>query len=194
MSLTYLNKKLQLLSLKLCHPYECQRCLMAGKGIYNLLLDKGADPDAQDRYGNSVLHMVVIASQLGMYGYALRHPKKSANPYVEAQTHLKLEVEILIPNFLDYYNSLWGYIFECVTHLKRHVSTIDLYLLTKGSVYTSVELSALHLTYAVVRARARHDLPGDAGAVQHAVLALQQHLLLRLPARCAGLHKAGRTD
>ena len=29
-----------------------------------------------------VLHMVVVADQLGMYGYALRHPLKSANANV----------------------------------------------------------------------------------------------------------------
>ena len=45
---------------------------LCNEGIYNLLLDKGADPDAQDTYGNTVLHMVVVATQLGMYGYALR--------------------------------------------------------------------------------------------------------------------------
>ena len=48
---------------------------LCNEGVYNLLLDKGADPDAQDTYGNTVLHMVVVAAQLGMYGYALRHPR-----------------------------------------------------------------------------------------------------------------------
>ena len=33
--------------------------------------------------GNTVLHMVVVAAQLGMYGYALRHPRKNANPYIK---------------------------------------------------------------------------------------------------------------
>jgi hypothetical protein len=28
----------------------------------------------QDTYGNTVLHMVVIVEQLGMFGYALKHP------------------------------------------------------------------------------------------------------------------------
>ena len=27
--------------------------------------------------------MVVVAAQLGMYGYALRHPRKNANPYIK---------------------------------------------------------------------------------------------------------------
>lgn len=40
--------------------------------IYNLLLEEGADPDAQDAFGNTVLHMVVITDRMGMFGYALR--------------------------------------------------------------------------------------------------------------------------
>ena len=56
---------------------------LCNEGIYNLLLERGADPDAQDTYGNTVLHMVVVGSQLGMYGYALRHPKKNGNPYIK---------------------------------------------------------------------------------------------------------------
>ena len=60
----------------------------SNEGVYNLLLDRGADPDAQDTYGNTVLHMVVVASQLGMYGYALRHPRKNANPYIKNQRGL----------------------------------------------------------------------------------------------------------
>ena len=56
---------------------------LCNEGIYNLLIDKGADPDAQDSCGNTVLHMVVVGSQLGMYGYALRHPKKNGNPYIK---------------------------------------------------------------------------------------------------------------
>ena len=56
--------------------------------VGRVLLDKGADPDAQDTYGNTVLHMVVVASQLGMYGYALRHPRKNANPYIKNQRGL----------------------------------------------------------------------------------------------------------
>ena len=47
--------------------------------MYNLLLTKGADPDSKDSYGNTVLHMVVVHSQMGMWSYALRHPLKSAN-------------------------------------------------------------------------------------------------------------------
>ena len=35
--------------------------------VYVLVADEGADPDAQDTYGNTVLHMVVIVEQLGEY-------------------------------------------------------------------------------------------------------------------------------
>ena len=35
-----------------------------------LVADEGADPDAQDTYGNTVLHMVVIVEQLGEYPLA----------------------------------------------------------------------------------------------------------------------------
>ena len=36
-----------------------------------LVADEGADPDAQDTYGNTVLHMVVIVEQLGEYFFHL---------------------------------------------------------------------------------------------------------------------------
>lgn len=34
------------------------------EGVYNLLIDSDADPDLQDTFGNSVLHMVVVHDQL----------------------------------------------------------------------------------------------------------------------------------
>ena len=70
---------------------------LCNEGIYNLLIDKGADPDAQDSCGNTVLHMVVVGSQLGMYGYALRHPKRNGNPYIKNKrglTPLTLSCEL----------------------------------------------------------------------------------------------------
>ena len=78
------------------YPLSWAACL-CNEGIYNLLLLKGADPDAQDSYGNTVLHMVVVADQLGMYGYALRHPLKSANANIRnhrALTCLTLSCEL----------------------------------------------------------------------------------------------------
>jgi len=44
----------------------------SNEGVYNALLQRGANPDAQDVFGNTVLHMVVVANQMGMFGYALR--------------------------------------------------------------------------------------------------------------------------
>jgi hypothetical protein len=36
----------------------------------------------KDTYGNTVLHMVVIVEQLGMFGYALKHPiRKVSSPH-----------------------------------------------------------------------------------------------------------------
>lgn len=50
----------------------------ANESVYNLLLDNDADPDAQDTFGNMILHMVVVCDKLDMFGYALRHPKVPA--------------------------------------------------------------------------------------------------------------------
>ncbi|PSN51083.1 hypothetical protein C0J52_01503, partial [Blattella germanica] len=44
----------------------------SNESVYNLLLDSGAHPDAQDSFGNMILHM-------DMFGYALRHPKLPAS-------------------------------------------------------------------------------------------------------------------
>ncbi|XP_035225616.1 transient receptor potential cation channel subfamily V member 5-like [Stegodyphus dumicola] len=46
---------------------------------YNLLLKHGADPNLQDTFGNSILHVLVIRDKLKMYGYALRHPTRPAS-------------------------------------------------------------------------------------------------------------------
>lgn len=32
--------------------------------VYNLLIDAGANPDAQDSFGNMILHMVVVCDKL----------------------------------------------------------------------------------------------------------------------------------
>ena len=34
------------------------------ESAYNLLVDRGADPNAQDAFGNMVLHMVVVCDKL----------------------------------------------------------------------------------------------------------------------------------
>lgn len=36
----------------------------SNESVYNLLLDSGANPDAQDSFGNMILHMVVVCDKL----------------------------------------------------------------------------------------------------------------------------------
>lgn len=44
------------------YPLAFAACL-GNKDIYDYLLDHGANPDLQDSFGNTVLHMVVISDQ-----------------------------------------------------------------------------------------------------------------------------------
>ncbi|XP_045505634.1 uncharacterized protein LOC123702027 [Colias croceus] len=60
------------------YPLAWAACC-ANEAVYNLLLDSDADPDAQDSFGNMILHMVVVCDKLDMFGYALRHPKVPAS-------------------------------------------------------------------------------------------------------------------
>ncbi|CAF3351949.1 unnamed protein product [Rotaria sp. Silwood1] len=48
------------------------------KEIYDYLIDNGADPNMQDTYGNTVLHMLVIRDRSEMFNHAIRHPVKKA--------------------------------------------------------------------------------------------------------------------
>ncbi|XP_062610763.1 uncharacterized protein LOC134272556 isoform X2 [Saccostrea cucullata] len=41
--------------------------------IYDYLIGHGGDPNAQDTFGNTALHMVVICNQVEMYKYIVRH-------------------------------------------------------------------------------------------------------------------------
>lgn len=59
------------------YPLAWSACF-ENETMYNYLLDRGGDPNMEDSFGNTVLHMVVINDKLGMYGYALRHPIKPA--------------------------------------------------------------------------------------------------------------------
>uniref|UniRef100_A0A5S6QW17 ANK_REP_REGION domain-containing protein n=1 Tax=Trichuris muris TaxID=70415 RepID=A0A5S6QW17_TRIMR len=49
------------------------------KDIYDALIDFGANPNAQDSFGNTVLHMCVIHNSIAMYTYAVRHSNKPAD-------------------------------------------------------------------------------------------------------------------
>lgn len=53
------------------YPLAWAACVN-NESVYNLLLEVGADPDAQDSFGNMILHMVVVGDKLDMFGYALR--------------------------------------------------------------------------------------------------------------------------
>uniref|UniRef100_A0A1I8JDW1 ANK_REP_REGION domain-containing protein n=1 Tax=Macrostomum lignano TaxID=282301 RepID=A0A1I8JDW1_9PLAT len=48
--------------------------------LYELLADRGADPNRQDLLGNAVLHMLVIHNKTELYRLALRHPSQPADP------------------------------------------------------------------------------------------------------------------
>lgn len=45
------------------YPLAWSACC-ANESVYNLLLDSNADPDAQDSFGNMILHMVVVCDKL----------------------------------------------------------------------------------------------------------------------------------
>ena len=62
------------------YPLAFAACL-AFESIYDFLLDHGADPNLQDSYGNTVLHMCVIKNKPAMYSYAARHPVKKADQW-----------------------------------------------------------------------------------------------------------------
>lgn len=56
--------------------------------IYDYLIDNGADPNLQDSFGNTSLHMVVIADQPEMYKYMVKHHKKPAKRDIVNQENL----------------------------------------------------------------------------------------------------------
>lgn len=49
------------------YPLAWSACC-ANESVYNLLLDNNADPDAQDTFGNMILHMVVVCDKLVCFG------------------------------------------------------------------------------------------------------------------------------
>ncbi|XP_059150513.1 transient receptor potential cation channel subfamily V member 5-like isoform X2 [Physella acuta] len=56
--------------------------------VYDYLLEHGADPNLQDSFGNTILHMVVIADQRDMYRYAVRHHKIKAITSIKNKQNL----------------------------------------------------------------------------------------------------------
>ncbi|XP_050413383.1 transient receptor potential cation channel subfamily V member 6 [Patella vulgata] len=69
------------------YPLAFAACLNHQE-IYDYLIDHGADPNKQDSFGNTVLHMVVIANQPRMYKYAVQHHKKKAKTEIQNKANL----------------------------------------------------------------------------------------------------------
>ncbi|CAF5223315.1 unnamed protein product, partial [Rotaria magnacalcarata] len=56
--------------------------------IYDYLIQHGADPNLQDSYGNTVLHMLVIRDSMDMFKHAVRHPLKKARTDIRNNSDL----------------------------------------------------------------------------------------------------------
>ncbi|XP_052231546.1 transient receptor potential cation channel subfamily V member 5-like isoform X2 [Dreissena polymorpha] len=56
--------------------------------IYDYLIDNGADPNLQDSFGNTALHMAVISDQAEMYKYMVKHHKKCADRGIRNHANL----------------------------------------------------------------------------------------------------------
>ncbi|CAL1532061.1 unnamed protein product [Lymnaea stagnalis] len=69
------------------YPLAFAACL-GNKDMYDYLLEHGADPNLQDSFGNTVLHMVVIADRSDMYRYAVRHHKIRAITNIKNKQNL----------------------------------------------------------------------------------------------------------
>ena len=65
------------------------------RSIYDYLLNHGADPNLQDSFGNTVLHMCVIKNQPAMYSYVARHHK------TEKPTQLRNQINLWQTNSLE---------------------------------------------------------------------------------------------
>ncbi|KAL6739725.1 hypothetical protein Aduo_013146 [Ancylostoma duodenale] len=63
------------------YPLAFAACF-GNKDIYDLLIQYGANPNLQDSFGNTILHMCVINYSSSMYSYAVRHWAKPADPHV----------------------------------------------------------------------------------------------------------------
>ncbi|CAL2039611.1 unnamed protein product [Caenorhabditis brenneri] len=63
------------------YPLAFAACF-GNKDIYDLLIQFGANPNLQDSFGNTILHMCVINYSSSMYSYAVRHWAKPADPHV----------------------------------------------------------------------------------------------------------------
>ncbi|CAF3336535.1 unnamed protein product [Rotaria socialis] len=103
------------------------------KEIYDYLIDNGSDPNMQDTYGNTVLHMLVIRDRSEMFNHAIRHPVKKALTDIcnnEGLTSLTLAAKLgrkeLFLQCLELSHvEIWRYSnIKCCTYPLRGIDTI----------------------------------------------------------------------
>lgn len=64
------------------YPLSFAACF-GQESIYDYLIQNGAEPNSQDQFGNTLLHMIVINNRTDMYAHAIRHPINAANPWIK---------------------------------------------------------------------------------------------------------------
>ncbi|XP_063430515.1 transient receptor potential cation channel subfamily V member 5-like isoform X2 [Mytilus trossulus] len=69
------------------YPLSFATCI-GNQEIYDYLINNGADPNLQDSFGNTCLHMAVIHDQVEMYKYLVKHHKKPAKTDIRNKANL----------------------------------------------------------------------------------------------------------
>ncbi|CAF1123494.1 unnamed protein product [Adineta ricciae] len=101
--------------------------------IYDYLIEHGADPNMQDTYGNTVLHMLVIRDEMTMFKHAIRHSTKKARTDVRNNSDLtpltlaaKLGRKQLFLECIELSHvEIWRYSnIKCCTYPLRGIDTI----------------------------------------------------------------------
>ncbi|KAJ8301067.1 hypothetical protein KUTeg_020054 [Tegillarca granosa] len=69
------------------YPLAFAACT-GNQDIYDYLIEHNANPDLQDSFGNTVLHMVVISDQADMYKYIVNHHQKPAKTHIKNNANL----------------------------------------------------------------------------------------------------------
>ncbi|CAF2381938.1 unnamed protein product [Rotaria sp. Silwood2] len=101
--------------------------------IYDYLVQHGADPNMQDSYGNTVLHLLVIRDRMDMFKHAVRHPSKKARTDVRNNSDLtpltlaaKLGRKDLFLECIELAQvEIWRYSnIKCCTYPLRGIDTI----------------------------------------------------------------------
>lgn len=134
------------------YPLAWAACVN-NESVYNLLLEVGADPDAQDSFGNMILHMVVVGDKLDMFGYALRFDRFLMN--------FRLPRSLL--------------------NLKQFIDDVAQTSEAAGEERNR-QRGRTHSADARMQAGPLRSLPRDVGIKLSRILALQQHHMFSLPA------------